>query len=315
MPVISTKDQSDFEGRARRKIEVRASRVSQDYTRTQLRLMEAYIFPVIGGLDLASITPEQILPLLQSIEAQHGCQQARQICGLIANVFTTGIVNGACERNPATVVRDSLSPFVRKLIPNPLTFDKFTLLVKKIGGYSASPITGAALRLSLHLLAIPGELCRAEWNDIHWDEGIWRYQLPVGVKARSGIGVHYVPLSMQAIRVFRDLQLITGTGRYVFAASRSLNNCIEPRVLLRALTRMGMGSDFTNPPAFRARARILLMETLHIPPQVVNQQLTHRIGYRKECDFNCGTCLRERRQMMQVWSDYLERLVVPSVRP
>jgi integrase len=202
MAVISTNDQNDFEGRARRKIEVRASRVSQDYTRTHLRLMEADIFPVIGGLDIASITPEQILPLLQSIEGRHGSQQAQQICGLIADVFTAGIVAGVCERNPAIIVRDSLSPRVHKRIPNPLVFDTFTALVTKIGGYCASPITGAALRLSVYLLVMPGELCRAEWNDLHWDEGIWRYQLPVGVKARSGIGVHYVPLSAQAIRIF-----------------------------------------------------------------------------------------------------------------
>ncbi len=309
MVVMLTKNQNDFEGRARRKIEIRASRVSQDYTRTHSRLMEAEIFPVIGGLDLASITPEQILPLLQSIEARHGSQQAQQICGLIANVFRDGIVDGVCERNPAIVVRDSLSPSVRKLIPTPLAPEQFTLLVKNISGYSASPITGAALRLSLHLLVIPGELCRAEWNDVHWDERIWRYQLPVGVKVRSGIAVHYVPLSEQAVSILRGVQLITGDRRYVFPASRSPNNSIETRVLLRALMRMDIGKEVTKPRAFRASARVLLQEALHIPSRIVNQQLGHGIADRKECDSNCGSCLLERRKMMKTWSEYIEQIM------
>ncbi len=158
MVVITTGDRDSFESRVRKMIEVRAGRVSQDYTRAQSRLMEAYIFPAVGGLDLASITPEQILPLLQAIELRHGSQQAHQIGALIAKAFTAGIVDGVCERNPAIAARDSLSPFARKLFPTPLPLDSFTLLIKKVDEKCASPITGPALRLSLHLLVSPGEL-------------------------------------------------------------------------------------------------------------------------------------------------------------
>jgi hypothetical protein len=76
-----------------------------------------------------------------------------------------------------------------------------------------------------------------------------------------------------------------------------------------------MGNDVTNPRAFRARAKLLLQEVLHIPSQIINQQLGHAIKDRKECDSNCGSCLLERRKMMQLWSDYVERLMIPDVNP
>lgn len=73
--------------------------------------------------------------------------------------------------------------------------------------------------------------------------------------------------------------------------------------------KMGLGNDVKNSRAFRARASIVLREALRIPSRIVNQQLGHGIKDRKECDSNCGSCLLERRKMMQEWSDYIERIM------
>jgi len=76
-----------------------------------------------------------------------------------------------------------------------------------------------------------------------------------------------------------------------------------------------MERDVTNSDAIRARAKILLQDVLQFPPQIVDQQLGHALGARPECEFNCASCLLERRKMMQIWSDYVECLMFPAAIP
>ncbi len=315
MTMKSNSEKDNFERLARQRLEMKSLRVAQQYTTTILKIMEADIFPEIGRLDVSRITTLQLLPVLQLVEENHGTELAHRICSLCGEVFTQGIVEGACIWNPATIVRDALSQRIYRRSPIALTADKVREVVSKIGEYSASPVTGAALRLSVFLLARPGRLCRAEWKDLNWDKAVWTYELPTAAEARGGWGSHYVPLSAQAVRVFQELQAITGSSRYVFATAQSPERPIWPQALRRSLQGMGLEREITGSNVFRTSARALLCEELHIPPQIVNQQLGHAIRDRKECDINCSSCLLKRRQMMQKWSDYIERFMFPGTLP
>ena len=82
-------------------------RVGLQHRNELLRLLEAGVFPLIGGFDLPTNTSQQLLPALLSIEKLHGKEQAHKVCTFCAEVFTAGIVAGICEWNPATVARDS----------------------------------------------------------------------------------------------------------------------------------------------------------------------------------------------------------------
>jgi integrase len=201
----SKREKNNFESIARQLLEMKSARVSQQFKNELLVGMALYVFSSIGGFELSEITLQHLLPLFQSIEKSRGTEFAHRICSVCSEVFTHGIVAGTCERNLAILVRDGLSRRDHARITCPLDRDQFIVLIRKINEFSGSPITGAALRLSLLLLVMPGELCRAEWNGLHWDEGMWRYQLPVGVRARGGLESHYVPLSVQALSIFRDL--------------------------------------------------------------------------------------------------------------
>lgn len=243
MVLTAEKEKNDFESRARRHMERKSLRVSQQYRDDLLRILEADVFPPIGRFDLSTITSQQLQPVLQSIEKCRGAATAHIICSVCCEVFTAGIVAGVCERNPATVARDALSPRIRLLVPITLTLDQFTLRVGAIGGCSASPVIRAALLLSILLLVRSGELCRAEWKDFDLDEAIWRYKFPTAAKAQGGWRFHYAPLSTQAVRLLRELQRITGRGCYVFTAPRSAQHPIEAKVLRRTLVSMGLSKE------------------------------------------------------------------------
>lgn len=306
---------NDFETKARRHMEMKSHHVGQQHRNELFRILEAYIFPPIGQFDLSTITSQQLLPLLKAIEKRHGIETAHKVCTFCAEVFTEGIVAGNCEWNPATAVRSALSPRIRSLTPSELTSDQFKTRVAMIGGYCGSPITRAALQLSVLSLVRLGELCHAKWKEFDWDNAVWRYEFPTATKAQGGWRFHYVPLSTQAIRILRDLRPITGRRRYVFTAPWSPRKPIASKNLSRALRGMGLSSEASSADAFRSTAKSLLRDVLRISPQIVNQQLDHAFKHRKECDPNCGSCLLERRKMMQLWSNYIEPIMFPGRLP
>ena len=63
----------------------------------------------------------------------------------------------------------------------------------------------------------PGELRNAEWCEFDLERGEW--SIPATrMKMRES---HLVPLSQQALEVLRELQAMTGSGRYLFPGART----------------------------------------------------------------------------------------------
>lgn len=61
---------------------------------------------------------------------------------------------------------------------------------------------------------------------------------------------------------------------------------------------------------FRALARTLLAEELHIDPQVIEHQLAHKVPDTLGTAYNRTKFLADRRAMMQARADYLDKLKV-----
>lgn len=306
---IESKRQNDnFERIARLQFKNKVGKVSESYLAYRLKLMEEHVFPVIGDCGLSEVTTEQIITALKSVERNHGTELAHQICSLCAHAFTEGIVVGLCDWNPTVPARAGLARRHRVRVPLPVTADEVAAVAIKSEGYTAHPLIGAALRLSVHFLVYRCELCIARWNDIDWDNSIWRYELPSPGDARR-LKLHYVPLSTQALGILQDLRRATDGTQFVFPSRRSPERPIEPIVLRRALRSLGLESRLRSSDALRNGAKVLLLDSLSIPPEIVNQQLGHALEDRKECGVDCVSCLKERRRMMQSWSDYLSNLV------
>lgn len=63
-----------------------------------------------------------------------------------------------------------------------------------------------------------------------------------------------------------------------------------------------------TPHGFRAMARTLLEEELKFRPEIIEQQLAHGVKDPLGRAYNRTKHLEERRQMMQQWCDYLDRV-------
>ena len=78
--------------------------------------------------------------------------------------------------------------------------------------------------------------------------------------------------------------------------------------ILAALRRMGYSKDEMTGHGFRAMARTILDEVLHVRPDYIEHQLAHAVKDPNGRAYNRTAHLEERKKMMQLWSDYLDEL-------
>jgi len=55
-------------------------------------------------------------------------------------------------------------------------------------------------------------------------------------------------------------------------------------------------------------ARTILAERLHFDPQWIERQLSHKTSERLGDSYDRAQFLEQRKEMMQAWADYLDKL-------
>ncbi len=124
---------------------------------------------------------------------------------------------------------------------------------------------------------------------------------------------HLVPLSRQALALLAEIRPLSGGGEWIFPG-RDPKRPMSDAAINAALRRMGYDTkaEMTG-HGFRAMARTLLAEELHQKPEVIEHQLAHKVPDALGTAYNRTKFLKERKGMMQLWADYLDRLKVGAV--
>lgn len=272
-------------------------------SRIVLRL-ENDIFPWIGARPVAEISAPDILACLQRVEARGAVESAHRIRQNCGQVFRYAIATGRAQRDPAADLRGALAPVKqthRAAITDPQGIGG---LLRAMDAYRGSFVTRCALRLAPLVFVRPGELRQAEWGEFDLDGGLWN--IPAErMKMREP---HLVPLSTQAVDILREIHALTGQGRYVFPSARSPKRPMSNNAVLSALRRMGYAKDEMSGHGFRAMARTIMDEVLHVRPDYIEHQLAHAVRDPNGRAYNRTAHLPERRTMMQQWADYLDAL-------
>ena len=142
-----------------------------------------------------------------------------------------------------------------------------------------------------------------ELHPIDFANAEWRYE------ATKTTTDHIVPLSIQAIEILKEIHDLTGAGRYVFPSQRSATRSMSDGTINAAMRRIGIDTqnELTG-HGFRAMARTILDEVLHIRPEIIEQQLAHAVRDPLGRAYNRTKHLPKRKVMMQAWADYLDKI-------
>ena len=122
---------------------------------------------------------------------------------------------------------------------------------------------------------------------------------------------HLVPLAPQALAALAELRPLTGHGRYVFPSLLTGERPMSDNTVNVALRRMGISKEEMTAHGFRATARTLLIERIPgISDDVIEAQLAHGKSGPLGSAYDRAEFMEQRRKMMTVWADYLDKLRV-----
>lgn len=177
-------------------------------------------------------------------------------------------------------------------------------LLRAIDGYDGLIYTRIALQLAPHVFVRPGELRHAEWGEFDLDAALWTIPA-MKTKMRKA---HRVPLSRQSLRLLREIHAITGPSGYVFPSIRASSRPMSENTMNAALRRLGFTKHEMTAHGFRAVASTLLNESGKWNPDAIERALAHKDGDAVRSAYHRGEHWRERIEMAQWWSDYLDLL-------
>jgi integrase len=291
--------ENTFEAVARRWLSVKKTTEAATIKRS-LRRLEIHAFPRLGFRPIGEIRTMEIANCLEAIERRGINETAHTVKQLIQQAFRYAIRRGVVEHNPAGDLRDILGhvPVKNRACIPPAELPQ---LLQDMEAYKGDKLTKAAMRLLLLCFTRTGELIGARWDEIDWNRQEW-YIPAERMKMRNP---HLVPLSRQALEIFKELHEITGKHDLVFFSPANKDKYISNNAVLSALKRMGYAGRMTG-HGFRSLASTILNEQRKYHPDIIERQLAHADKNEVRAVYNRADYILERKKMMQEWADFLD---------
>ena len=277
---------------------------SPSHAEKTLDKLKRDVLPWIGQKPTGEIKPPEILSILRRIEDRGALETARRVRIICGQVMRYAVATGRAEHDPTADLRGALPPVKEKhhaALTNPKDVAE---LLRAIDGFQGTFSVKCALNLAPLVFVRPGELRQMEWREIDFDNAQWE----IPSEKMKMDQPHIVPLATQAVGILKELQPLTGSGRYVFPSIRSQLNPMSNNTINAALRRIGYTRDEMTGHGFRAMARTILDEILQVRPDFIEHQLAHAVRDPNGRAYNRTAHLAERRKMMQMWADYLDNL-------
>jgi integrase len=255
----------------------------------------------LGPLPIDSITPAEVLRVLQPLEAEGKLETARRLRSVIGAVFRHAVVTARALNDPTQALKGAIvAPKVksRAAITDPVAFGG---LLRAVDGFKGQPTTKAALQL-----LEPGELRCATWAEFDLDSAVW--SIPAErMKMRRA---HRIPLPAQAVAILKKLHPITGhlVGGLVFPGIGRTTRPISENTMNGALRRIGFSQDEATAHGFRSTFSTLANESGNWSVNAIEAALAHVEPNAVRRAYARGDYWDERVRLMTWWADYLDTL-------
>lgn len=300
--------ENTFEKLAREWFEQNQARWTPKHAKDILLRLEKDVFKDIGNMPVRDLTPARLLQTIRKIEARGAHELARRARGMCEQILAYGIVTDRADQNVATALRGTLAPFKRGHMAA-IEIDEIPAFLQKLekNDVRLYPQTRRATRLLMLTFVRTSELRFARWEEIDFDRTVW--EIPAErMKMRRP---HIVPLSEQALQLFREQQEDTKNvnTEWVFPNQVRPKKAMSEGTILGAIKRLGYKGRMTG-HGFRALAMSTIKERLGYRHEVVDRQLAHAQRNKVDAAYDRAMFLNERTVMMQEWADYLDKAVI-----
>jgi len=299
--------------------DVRAER----YAKQILDRLEADVFPPIGAMKLADITPAKVLTALRAIEARGSIVMAQRVRQHISAIFVYAIAAGMAQTDPAHVIQAALKPRNKTLRPALLQVGQARDLLQKVESDSSIFV---ATKLASRLLALtavrPGVLRMAELKEFEDLDGplpIWRIpaaKMKLSQERKGDAAFQFiVPLATQAVETVRAAARLADGRQYLFPNAQRSKMPISDSTLSKAYRVAGYTSRHV-PHGWRSTFSTVMNERAaeqdnQLDRAIIDLMLAHMKG-DVEAAYNRAAYMPRRRELAQEWADLLTKGLAPA---
>lgn len=282
--------------------------VAESTAKMRSYAIDRYLRPAFAKLKLSEISDRDIRRLCEKLVKDKAPSTALLCRMLIKNIFTYASRHGGPKlRSPTEDVPPSTihtyQPKTRALSPK-----EIGMLLNGMELTSCDMVTISSVKLALYTMLRKTEVLNAVWDEIDWEEKVWR--IPAE-RMKSG-RPHNVYLSTQAFDILVCLRtLSTGKSDYIFPAKFGLNKPIAsstPNKVLdvtrKKLCDLGIDIPRYTLHDFRRTASTLLNEAEY-NSDWIEACLAH-VASGVRAVYNVADYARQRRNMLQEWADMVD---------
>lgn len=275
-----------------------------DYRDDVLQRCQKHLFPYIGNRELDSITRKEMINVFMVMSDACQINTLNKVRSYASRVFKYGVNMELIEFNPTADISSDLFK-TAKVVHYSHTINKEELsdILNMIESYHGAYFVSTALKLLPLLFLRSKELSELEWSEVDFEQKIIRIN-----NEKMKMGRHHtVPLSSQAFDLLMDLKRIKSDNRFVFPSSASKSGHVATGSIGHGLKSAGIKTDLMTPHGFRHTASTILHEN-GFNSDAIETQLAHKGANKIKATYNHAEYLEDRREMMQWWSDYLDKL-------
>lgn len=286
-------------------------RWSPGHAERMLRQFERDLFPWIGDREMSEIQPMELLAVIQKVEGRGAIETADRALMLARQVWRYWLPTASnTQRNITEGLKARLTPYRGSNFPAIVEPGRFGELLRAMYAYKGGPFVRTALLLAPLLYQRPANLRMMEWEELDLDAQLWTIpsaKMKRSVQEKENGEPHVVPLPKQVVVMLRELQPLSGRGRYVFPGQRDHDRPMSDNSVRTALYSLGYG-DEQSWHGFRASARTMLVDQLDLDPLAIEANLAHAVKDANGRSYNRTKYLAKRFDQIQQWADYLDNL-------
>lgn len=261
--------------------------------------MYLHALPALGNMSVTSITKRDVNKMIDKVVDAGSPVAANRILAYMKRFFSWCKERDILDQSPVEAIKLPSKENDRDRVLNLGEIKSFWISCDKMG-YPWGPIfqllllTGARLK----------EISQASWSEISISDRI--LDLP-GSRTKNE-RAHQIQLSVQTLKILLSLPKVEGQD-FLF----STNGKTPVSGFSKVKKRLDILCGVTNWRFHDLRRSFAThsSEKLSVSPVIVDKILNHRTGQVRGVTavYQRGEYLAERREALQKWGDYIERLV------
>lgn len=278
---------------------------TEDYADDLYSSLDNHVFKKIGNRPIHKITAIEVFDVLKPLQEAGKLETLRRVCQRLNLIMNYAVRKELVAVNKLISIGEDFQAPAKRNYPT-IKPSKLPQLMEDLSKANIKPVTRYLFEWQLHTMVRPGEAAGTRWEEIDLDDGVWAIPEERMKKRRA----HVVPLTLQTLKILKDIEPFSGHREHVFPGDRKPRQHANKATVNMALRRIGYEGILVA-HGLRALASTTLNEH-DFNGAWVESALAHFKKDKTEGKYNRAEYLKQRRVMMQWWSEHIQNASISS---